>query len=349
MGEYVAANLFCTTTPVAILSRRAFVVLPHSLLPAMGTGDLWLMTEPQQDASGPWTGYVALVGRPNAGKSTLMNALVGEKLSIVSPRAQTTWQRVTGLRTTADHQMIFLDTPGLLEVKDLHQRAMLGAAHEALREADVVVLLLDPTRRLEEVRRTVVSEALAETSASIFVVVNKIDTASGEAVSAAAEWALETLGVVAHRISAQTGEGVAELTRVLEGALPEGPFLYPADDLAMQPVRFFVAEFVRETVFELYEDEIPYAVATQVDEFREGQDPIYIGLTLFVERKSQKGILIGSRGRAIRELGTRARTKIETFLGRPVYLDLWVKPLAGWRRKRHALSRLGYHVPEEAP
>ena len=306
------------------------------------------MTQPHRDAAGPWTGYIALVGRPNAGKSTLMNALIGEKLSIVSPRAQTTWQRVTGLRTTERHQMIFLDTPGLLEVKDLHQRAMLGAAHEALHEADVVVLLLDPTRPLEEIRRTVVTEALAEARASILVVVNKIDTASEDSVAAAEQWALETLGVVAHRISAQTGEGIAALTATLEAALPEGPFLYPADDLAMQPVRFFVAEFVRETVFELYDEEIPYSVATQVDEFREGQDPIYIGLTVFVERKSQKGILIGSKGKAIRELGTRSRTKIETFLGRPVYLDLWVKPLAGWRRKRHALSRLGYHVPEEA-
>ncbi len=305
------------------------------------------MNEPTHKTAGPWTGYVALIGRPNAGKSTLMNALVGEKLSIVSPRAQTTWQRVTGLRTTSDHQMIFLDTPGLLEVKDLHQRAMLGAAHEALHDADVVVLLLDPTRPLEEVRRAVVTEALAEARASILVVVNKIDTASEDAISAAADWAQETLGVEAHRISANTGEGVEKLAQTLEESLPEGPFLYPADDLAMQPVRFFVAEFVRETVFELYDEEIPYSVATQVDEFREQQEPIYIGVTVFVERKSQKGILIGAKGRAIRELGTRSRAKIETFLGRPVYLDLWVKPLAGWRRKRHALSRLGYHVPEE--
>ncbi len=295
------------------------------------------------------TGYVALVGRPNAGKSTLMNALVGEKLSIVSPRAQTTWQRVTGLRTTDHHQMIFLDTPGLLEVKDLHQRAMLGAAHEALREADVVVLLLDPTRPLEEVRRTVVTEALSESTAQVIVAINKVDSAPEERVNEAARWSLEELGVEPHRISARTGDGVAGLIRALEDALPEGPFLYPADDLAMQPVRFFVAEFVRETVFELYDEEIPYAVATQVEEFREGQDPIYIGVTVFVERKSQKGILIGSKGRAIRELGMRSRQKIETFLGRPVYLDLWVKPLAGWRRKRQALARLGYHVPEDAP
>lgn len=294
------------------------------------------------------SGFVALVGRPNAGKSTLMNALVGEKLSIVTARAQTTWQRVTGIRTTASSQMVFLDTPGLLEVKDLHQRAMLEAAHEALREADVTLLLLDPTRPLEEARREVVAEALSETSGPILVAVNKIDVATSQAVAAAEAQAREVFGREPLRISAQSGEGLPELIRALEDSLPEGPFYYPPDDLALQPVRFFVAELVRETVFEQFDDEIPYAVAARVEEFREEQDPVYIGLTLLVERPSQKGILIGKGGRAIRALGTAARTKIETFLGRSVYLDLWVKPLSGWRRKRRALARLGYRLPEDA-
>lgn len=294
------------------------------------------------------SGYVALVGRPNAGKSTLLNTLVGEKLSIVTARAQTTWQRVTGIRTTAATQMVFLDTPGLLEVRDLHQRAMLEAAHEALREADLTLLLLDPTRPLEEARRQVVVEALAETDAPILVAVNKIDEASSQAVEAAAAEARESFGADPFLISARTGEGVPTLVNALEAGLPEGPFYYPADDLALQPVRFFVSELVRETVFEQYDDEIPYAVAARVEEFREGQDPIYIGITLLVERTSQKGILIGKGGRAIRALGTASRAKIETFLGRPVYLDLWVKPLSGWRRKRRALARLGYRLPEDA-
>ncbi|NNF37787.1 MAG: GTPase Era [Gemmatimonadetes bacterium] len=300
-------------------------------------------------AAGPATraGYVALVGRPNAGKSTLMNALVGEKLSIVTPRAQTTWQRVTGIRTEGDVQMVFLDTPGLLEVRDLHQRAMLGAAHEALRDADVTLLLLDPTRPLEESRRAVVEEALRETRAPIFCAVNKVDRADARAIDEAAAWAHERLGVEPFRISARTGEGLSGLLEALEAALPESPFLYPEDDLASQPVRFFVAELVRETVFEQFDDEIPYSVAAQVDEFREDQEPLYIGVTLLVERKSQKGILIGRGGRAVRALGTTARQKIETFLGRSVYLDLWIKPLSGWRRKRQALSRLGYRVPDD--
>ncbi|MEK9500092.1 GTPase Era [Gaopeijia maritima] len=293
------------------------------------------------------SGYIALVGRPNAGKSTLLNALVGEKLSIVSPRAQTTWQRVTGIRTTDDTQMVFLDTPGLLEVKDLHQRAMLESAHEALRDAEIALLLLDPTRPLDEGRRAVVLEALEEASGHLVVVVNKVDAASPEAVEAAASWARGQFGKEPHLLSAREGRGVRELASALESLLPPGPFYYPADEIALQPVRFFVAEFVRETVFEQYDDEIPYAVAAQVEEFREGEDPVYIGVTLFVERKSQKGILIGKGGRAIRALGTSARARIETFLGRRVYLDLWVKPLSGWRRKRQALARLGYRLPEE--
>lgn len=305
---------------------------------------------PSEPSPPPTTrsGYVALVGRPNAGKSTLLNALVGEKLSIVTARAQTTWQRVTGIRTTASTQMVFLDTPGLLEVRDLHQRAMLEAAHEALREADVTLLLLDPTRPLEDSRRAVVLEALDETEAPVLVAVNKIDSAGAQAIDAAEAQARADFGAEPMRISARSGEGLPALIDALEAALPEGPFYYPADDLALQPVRFFVSELVRETVFEQFDDEIPYAVATRVEEFREGQDPIYIGLTLLVDRPSQKGILIGKGGRAIRALGTASRAKIETFLGRPVYLDLWVKPLSGWRRKRRALARLGYRLPEDS-
>jgi GTP-binding protein Era len=154
-------------------------------------------------------------------------------------------------------------------------------------------------------------------------------------------------GVEPVRISATLHQGLDELLGQLREALPVHPFLFDPDDLGTQPVRFFVAELLRETVFEQFEQEIPYSVAAQVDEFREADDPVYIGVTLYVEQPSQKGILIGQKGRAIRALGTAARAKIETFIGRPVYLDLWVKPLHGWRRKRAHLKRLGYHVPEE--
>ncbi|UCC24880.1 MAG: GTPase Era [Gemmatimonadales bacterium] len=294
-------------------------------------------------------GYVTIAGRPNAGKSTLLNALVGEKLSIVSPRAQTTWERVTGIRTAGGVQMIFLDTPGLLDARDLHQKSMRAAAHEALKEADVVLFVVDASREREEVISEPVVEALAETRAPVVVALNKIDTVDAGFVQRHAQWFQARLGAVPIPVSATRGEGLDALVRALEEALPEGPFLYPEEDLALQSVRFFVAELVRETVFEQFEDEIPYAVATRVEEFREDQDPLYISVVVHVERESQKGIVVGKGGHAIRRLGMASRRKIETFLGRPVYLDLWVKPLKGWRRKRHHLQRLGYRVPDEEP
>ncbi len=295
------------------------------------------------------TGYVALVGRPNAGKSTLLNAFLGQKLSIVTARAQTTWQRVTGIVTTERAQMIFLDTPGLLEVQDLMQRSMMGAAVEALEEADVVLLVLDATRSLDEVADEVVRGALDRANAPLLAAVNKTDVASPAAVDAAERWVRDALGGTPFPVSARSGKGVDALIGAVEAALPEGPFLYPPEDIASEPVRFFVAELVRETVIERFEDEIPWSVACRIEEFRENQDPVYINAVLYVERKSQKGILVGAGGSAIKALGRDARTKIEHFLGARVYLDLWVKALPGWRRRRDHLSRLGYPVPPDRP
>lgn len=289
---------------------------------------------------------MALVGRPNAGKSTLLNRLVGEHLSIVTAKAQTTWQRVTGLLTTEQDQLIFLDTPGLLEARDLLQKSMLGAALEALEEADVVLLVLDTTWPPKEAETARILEALAHANAPLHVALNKIDEAPDESVAKWTEWA-ESLGATQHRISALGGEGVDALVSALRAALPEGPFLYPEDEIATAPVRFFVAELVRETIFEQFRQEIPYSVFCQVEAFREGQDPVYVQVVIYVERKSQKGMLIGKKGSAIRALGEASRAKIEHFLGRAVYLDLWVKPLRAWRKNRAHLGRLGFRIPPE--
>ena len=304
-------------------------------------------SEPTEAPAPTRAGYVALVGRPNAGKSTLLNRLVGEHLSIVTPKAQTTWQRVTGLLTVEHDQLIFLDTPGLLEARDLLQRSMLGAALEALEEADVVLLVLDCTRKPTEDDSRRILSALEESSAPRVVALNKVDAASEDAVSAWEAWLDEHLEAEAHRISALEGTGVEALLQALRDALPRGPFLYPEDDIATDPVRFFVAELVRETVFEQFRQEIPYSVFCQVEAFREAQDPVYIQVVLYVERKSQKGMLIGKKGAAIRALGEAARGKIEHFLGRRVYLDLWVKPLRAWRKNRAHLGRLGFRLPPE--
>lgn len=289
-------------------------------------------------------GHVALVGRPNVGKSTLMNALVGEKLSIVTPKAQTTRESVTGILTTDSAQVIFVDTPGLLEPKYALQRAMQETALEVLADADLALVLLDATRP-EEVPPPDVVEALRRKGDRMFVLINKIDTASSGGVETLQHWSREQLHMGAREISAETGAGVDALRADIETSLPESPFYYPADDLAVQPVRFFVAELIRETIFELYEQEVPYASIARVEEYRETEDPVYIRATVYVERESQKPILIGKGGAGIRELGRRSREKIEAFTGQHVYLDLWIKALPNWRGKMSALRYLGYRLP----
>ena len=292
------------------------------------------------------TGYVTLVGRPNVGKSTLLNQLVGEHLSIVTPKAQTTWQRVTGILSVGTDQMIFLDTPGLLEAKDMLQRAMLGAALEALAEADITILLIDSTTKPDSREAASTIEALSETNAPLHIALNKVDIADEEAIRAWEAWADRELSGSIYKLSSLTGKGVDALLEGLRADLPVGPFLYPEEDIASDSVRFFVAELVRETIFELYHQEIPYSTFCHVEEFRENQDPVYVQVQIFVERESQKGILIGKKGRAIRELGERARMKIEHFIDMRVYLDLWVKPLKAWRKNRGRLNRLGFRLPE---
>jgi len=290
-------------------------------------------------------GYVTLVGRPNAGKSTLLNAMVGERLSIVTPRAQTTWKLVTGIYTGEGRQLVFLDTPGLLTPKDLFQRSMLGAALDAVREADVLVLVVDANDPPGHRRRDELIEVAKGSAAPRFLAVNKVDVAPSGQVTDWLRWGEEELGAVSRPISAQAGTGVVKLREALAETLPPSPFLYPEDELASEPVRFFVGELVRETLFEQYHQEIPYSVAWEVGEFREEEDPIYVQITLYVERASQKPIVVGKGGAAIRELGRVSRLKMEHFLGRPVYLDLWVKVLPGWRKAGGSLRRLGFKVP----
>lgn len=306
------------------------------------------MTQPAASAGSAGStraGFIALVGRPNVGKSTLLNAFTGERLSIVTPRAQTTRDRVTGIFTDDRVQMIFLDTPGLLEPRYLLQRAMLATAVQAVEDADLVVLLLDGTNP-DEVPAGEVLELLRARGDALHVVVNKVDVAPEGAVRGLVEWSARELGKEAFPISAATGEGVGALRERLAAALPEAPFYYPPDEIAVQPLRFFVAELVRETIFEEYAEEIPYATVVRVEEYREGSDPVYIRAVMYVERPSQKSILIGRGGAAIKRLGERSRAKIENFIGARVYLDLWVKVMPGWRRKRGALRFLGYPVPE---
>lgn len=292
-------------------------------------------------------GYVTLVGAPNVGKSTLLNAFVGEPLSIVTSKAQTTWTRITGIRTVGSSQAILLDTPGVVEPRNLLHRSFLMGAEEAVREADVLLVITDPMRPLGPTGREAIETMLASSKAPRIGVVNKVDAAPPDAVEEERRWLDGLAAEEVHLVSAKTGEGLEALISALDARLPEGPFLYPEDEIASAPTRFFVADMVREAIFEQYHEEIPYASICRVEAFREDEDPVYIQVTIYVERASQKGILIGEKGAAIRSLGIQARRRIEHFLARPVYLDLWVKLLPGWRRRPEHLRRLGLPVPEE--
>ncbi|MGV3708187.1 MAG: GTPase Era [Gemmatimonas sp.] len=281
-------------------------------------------------------GIVTVAGLPNAGKSTLLNRLIGQKLAITSDKAQSTRNRVVGLRSTDDTQMVILDTPGLLDPKDRLHTAMRNAALAAVRDADVIVHVVDATTGLPVPFAEAASLERAPT-ARVIVALNKTDALSPAARERFTEGFPDAVF-----ISALTGDGVLDLVARITDALPESPFLYPADELSTQPVKFFCAEFVRETALEQLGDELPHAIACEIEEFREGSSPLYIRAVIHVERESQKKIVIGSGGQQIKQLGKVARGKIERFLGEPVYLDLWVKILPHWRRNRQAVERLGY-------
>jgi len=289
----------------------------------------------------PKAGIVTVVGKPNAGKSTLLNRIIGEKLSIVSPKPQSTRDRIVGIHTEGDVQMIILDTPGLLDPRYPLQQAMRATALSALHEADVVLYLLDGSERDAQDLQTV-AQLDRPVRAQVITAVNKIDTLNE---TQRGEWRARL--PEAALISAQTGEGVPDLLERLGAPLPESPFLYPDDEISTQTVRFFVAELVRETALEQLDDEVPYSVACEIEEFRESQTPVYIRAVLHVERDSQKRILIGAGGQRVRAIGREARRKIEAFVGSSVYLDLWVKVLPNWRRSAPALRRLGYSLPED--
>ena len=291
----------------------------------------------------PRAGIVTLAGRPNAGKSTLLNRLVGEPLSITSPKPQSTRNRIVGIRTQGTDptapdaaQMVFFDTPGLLEPRDALQHSMRAGAREALADADVIVYLVDPT----EGPVLPLEEAAGLTrlpKAPVLTAVNKIDLLPAARRAEVSGTGADTFG-----ISATTGDGVEQLLDRVVALLPESPFLYPAEDISTQPLRFFAAELVRETALEQLEQEVPHSLAVLVEDFREDRTPLYIRAVLYVERESQKGIILGHKGARIRELGRAARLKIERLVGQPVYLDLWIKVLPNWRRDPDLLKRLGY-------
>jgi len=279
-------------------------------------------------------GTIVLAGRPNVGKSTLLNALVGEHLAIVSPKPQSTRLPVVGLLTKDDTQYIFTDSPGLLEPEYRLHEAMRAAALRAIDDAEVIAYL-HPLGEYPAPPLATVARLERAPRAPIVNVYTKCDL-----VSPSNRPTVQPSDVL---LSAVTSEGLDALLATLRERVPEGPFHYDPEELATQPMRFFASEFIREAAFEQLHEELPYSVACEIDEFREGAEPVYIRAVLYVERESQKGIVIGEGGRTIKALGAAARAKIETLLGdQRVFLELHVKVLPKWRRNEPALKRLGY-------
>ncbi|MEM1269684.1 MAG: GTPase Era [Bacteroidota bacterium] len=286
------------------------------------------------------SGYVTLVGRPNVGKSTLLNALLGQKLSIVTKKPQTTRHRVLGILSGDGYQVIFLDTPGVIDPQYGLHRAMMRAVDSAVSDADLLLFLVDATKPRED---PFMLERLRSRQA--ILVINKVDLiAQKDVLPLAAHYdeAYDFKEIVP--VSAKTGHNVDRLRELVVGLMPAGPPYYPPEMISEQPERFFVSELIREQIFKQYRQEIPYS--TQVNivayEARQPPDKDLIDAEIVVERETQKGILIGKGGSSLKRLGTYARKEIEDFLGRPVFLRLFVKVRGDWRNREGFLRSFGY-------
>ena len=287
------------------------------------------------------SGYVAILGRPNVGKSTLLNRVLGEKISIVSEKPQTTRNRVVGIANPGGAQIVFLDTPGIHKGRDQFNKWMVDQALSTLSEVDMAMLVVEAGETPGPGDKRV-AEAIAASRRPAVLVVNKIDLLAPPArESKVAAYRALLPQAAAFAISAKDGEGVDDLVDALVDRLPEGPKYFPDDQLTDVPERTIAAEIVREKVFENMREEVPYAVAVVTDSFKEG-DPLHIECTLFVERESQKGILIGKGGSSLKTIGTEARKELERFLAAKVVLKLWVKVRRDWSRDPKALAEFGY-------
>ncbi|WP_026762137.1 GTPase Era [Selenomonas artemidis] len=288
------------------------------------------------------SGFAAVIGRPNVGKSTLINALIGQKIAIMSDKPQTTRSRILCILTQEDAQVIFLDTPGVHKPKHKLGSHMAKATEGALHGVDVVVFVVDATEKMGTGEQYILKQ-LEKVRVPVLLAVNKIDLLRREEtlpIIASYAKTYDFAGIVP--ISARAEENLAALLDEIKKHLPEGPRYYPEDMVTDQPERLIIAELVREKALELTRDEIPHAVAVDIEEITtRAKGDVYVRAVIYVERESQKGIVIGARGALLRTIGARARADIETLLGAKVYLDLWVKTRRDWRNRESALREFG--------
>lgn len=286
------------------------------------------------------SGFVNIFGKPNAGKSTLLNALMGEKMAIVSHKVQTTRHRIKAILTEKDYQIIFSDTPGIIEPKyKLHEK-MMEAVRSSLEDADVALLITDVRENADD-SHTVFSSL--HLKAPGIVILNKADTVNDEQLKTTAKFfAQQSYCKEVVAVSALNKTGIDELVKSILKYLPEGQPFYEGDDLSDMPTKFFVGEIIREKIFLLYGEEIPYHATVLLQEFKEKATLIKIAAEIIVQRETQKGIILGGGGSMIKKLGTDARKDIELFLGRKVFLELFVKVRPKWRDNEMQLKEYGY-------
>ncbi len=291
-------------------------------------------------------GYVAIIGNPNVGKSTLMNGLLGQKISIVTNKPQTTRHKILGILSSETYQMIFLDTPGLLKPKYLMHKEMMKSAQSAIADADQVLYMIDATHPNigKEIEQDVAFMTVKNLNKDVSLLINKTDLVTKvKTAEIIAFYSGQYQFKDVFPISALTLDGTKVLLETIASSLPEHQPFYPPDILSEHSERFFVSEIIREKIFEKFRDEIPYSTTVDIVEFKEAEGKKdVIRAEIYVERESQKGILIGTQGKALKQIGELARKDIEIFLDRPVFLELFVKVREKWRDKKEWLNRLGY-------
>jgi|TARA_R110002049_G_scaffold35254_11_gene113931 GTP-binding protein Era len=286
-------------------------------------------------------GFVNIIGKPNVGKSTLMNALLGEKLSIISSKAQTTRHRILGIMNEPEYQIVFSDTPGMLKPKYELHKSMMGFVNLSLEDADVIVFVTDLFENDEEIEDIIQKVNVA--GVPVLLIINKIDLNKEEKLAEVTEyWTQKIKADVVIPISALEGFNLQKIMQEILDRLPVHPPFYDKEELSDRPERFFASEIIREKIFMQYKKEIPYSTEVRIEDFEETDQLLRMRALIFVERDSQKGIIIGDKGKALKRVGTQARIEMEKFFGKKVFLETFVKVEENWRKNKNKLKKFGY-------
>ncbi|AKP51714.1 GTPase Era [Cyclobacterium amurskyense] len=286
-------------------------------------------------------GFVNIIGKPNVGKSTLMNALLGEKLSIISSKAQTTRHRILGIMNEPEYQIVFSDTPGMLKPKYELHKSMMGFVNLSLEDADVIVFVTDLFENDEEIEDII--QKVNAAGVPVLLIINKIDLNKEEKLAEVTEyWTQKIKADVVIPISALEGFNLQKIMQEILDRLPVHPPFYDKEELSDRPERFFASEIIREKIFIQYKKEIPYSTEVRIEDFEETDQLLRMRALIFVERDSQKGIIIGDKGKALKRVGTQARIEMEKFFGKKVFLETFVKVEENWRKNKNKLKKFGY-------